>query len=236
MENNTHFASEQASFLPELLGIEMVSGGDKAEMVINRDSLSAHCQYALVEATVNTFNVLEEVGCCEEQQEALEQAFRTYITTTKKPIDFDSVWKRLLVASFSTLVCFMVGWAGMRYAIRTGSEPAVVGNIIAAGLIAAGAGLLTVRGLVGLTLCLGNRGMNTAKSEKRLKDLLQEIKPMLEQEVEYEVQASLAANDDKHAVSSEDYSESSSGSFFSATKPKVKENETVPQTLSSSAP
>lgn len=242
MENNTHFAREQESFLNGVPEIEMVNQGDRAEMAINRGSLPAHCQYALVEAAVDTFNVLEEVACCEEQQEALKQALRTYLTTTKKPIDLDSTWKRLAIAFFSTLVCFMVGWAGMRYATRVGSELAVSGNTIAAGIIAACAGLLTVRVLVGLTLCLGNRGMNTAKSAKQLKDLIQEIKPVLEKEVEYEIQASLAANDAKHEVSieeevsSEDCSKRSSGFFFPAAKPTLEENETAQQTLSSSAP
>ena len=122
MENNTHFAREQESCLNGLPEIKMVNKGDKTKMAINRDALPAHCQYALVEAAANTFNALEGIAFCEKQQEALKQALRTYLTTTKKPIDLDSTWKRLVIASLGTLVSFIVSWVGIRYAVRAGSS------------------------------------------------------------------------------------------------------------------
>lgn len=179
----------QESYLDGFPGIELVNKEGRLAIGINGNALPAHCQYKLVEEAVN---LLEKTPDCEKPEE-LEQALRTYLTTTKKPINDTEIWDTwrgrviacigVLVSAYIYLyVTEIVLSAISLSALGTAIGIAVgLGIFIGAIIVAVGAGMLCAGIGIGLTLWLSNRGMNTVKSKQQLEDLIQAINPSLEQ-------------------------------------------------------
>lgn len=258
MPNTNSFALKIFHFSP-LPGVEIISrdiNTDEKLVIINRDSLPSYCQYELVKAA---FSTLEKIQFCEKGKE-LEQELRTYLTTTRERLDIKSVLPtEMLNYIIYGVSCFAGCYVGSSiqilgvYALPIGLGLAAkiaigmgifIGAVIAAP-IAAFIALIVMSSIIasigyGLAGLINRwyRGTVNVKSEKRLNDLIQEINASLEQASQNvtqepqnqvsqdKVQEPSAAND-----ANANDAKSSSGTFFSAQKLKVTENETAQQTL-----
>lgn len=197
MKNKYTFPLKQELFIYDLPGIETVFIGDDVQVSIIEDLLPPHCQVDLLQAT---FSTLKKVKSWEQRQ--LVQALRTYLETTKQPLDADLGGR--IGSGIGCCVSFIGGFYGMVLglaALPIGLATAVMVTIVLAslvgvGLIIAGTAVLGLAIGWGLIESMNHNRMTTFKSKQQLKDLLDEIGLSLKQKT------GVIANDDYYASSS----------------------------------
>jgi hypothetical protein len=185
---------QQTSYWYGLPGIKREPREGELVTIVDMRLLPPHCQFELIKEALS---LLESGRIVEEEQAKLVEALRTYLTTTKKPINVKS--SRII----GTRVGLLTGVISWIYALfLLGGYIAIPSASFSTGvsiLIALGAGLsfcvpVAIFALLGSVIGFGlanwwnNRHMHTLKSKTVLKNLIREIKLSLDQAASHETE------------------------------------------------
>lgn len=223
---------EQAPFLYELPGIKKQLIEGKQETTVDMRVLPAYCQFELIKMVLET---LERMQSEDEKHKELIEELRIYITITEKPLDVQStkdmgakiglylgivVWLcgMFFVCGYSPLVTNVLNFCKETVVYSIFALPLTIGIAVIAvlSLCIPVAVLALLGSAIGWGIATGINKIHTyrhtVKSEKRLKNLMEEINLLSETE----------------SNESNEVAGCSRLGFFTSVKADIKENDSAP--------
>lgn len=192
----------QASFFYGLPGIKKELREGRQETSVNMRELPPYCRFELIKMVLET---LVSMPPEDEKQQALIEALRTYLTSTEKPLDVQAakdlgatiglyvgmaIWLygAFLVCGYSSFVSQVFNFCKEKAVYSIFALPLTIGIAVMAvvSFCIPVAVLMLLGSAIGWGIATGINKIHThrhiVKSEKLLRNLINQINPLLEAE------------------------------------------------------